>query len=119
MGPLFHGGRCVIVDRDLARDPEVFVDLLVAEGVTVLNQTPSAFYQLIDVRRRGAAGRRWPVRYIVFGGEALSFEQVRRWFDLFGDDETRLVNMHTASPKPLCVSFASSIVQRCRRVTDR
>ena len=104
-GPLFHGGRCVIVDRDLARDPEVFVDLLVAEGVTVLNQTPSAFYQLIDVRRRGAAGRRWPVRYIVFGGEALSFEQVRRWFDLFGDDEARLVNMYGITETTVHVSF--------------
>ena len=55
------GGRCSTAGAasssigTLARDPEVFVDLLVAEGVTVLNQTPSAFYQLIDVRRRGAA----------------------------------------------------------------
>ncbi|QHN32050.1 amino acid adenylation domain-containing protein [Gordonia amarae] len=104
-GALFHGGRSVIIDRDLARDPDAFVELLLTESVTVLNQTPSAFYQLIDARRRDEPDRVWPVRYIVFGGEALSFEQVRRWFDLFPEDRARLVNMYGITETTVHVSF--------------
>ena len=41
-GALFYGGRVVIVPRSIARDTIAFTTLLVNEGVTVLNQTPSA-----------------------------------------------------------------------------
>ncbi|HYC28527.1 MAG TPA: condensation domain-containing protein, partial [Chitinophagaceae bacterium] len=47
-GALFYGGRLVIVPSSTARDTEKFAELLVREGVTILNQTPSAFYVLQD-----------------------------------------------------------------------
>ena len=56
-GALLHGGRLVVVSRDVARTPALFLDLLVSEGVTILNQTPSAFYQFMDeVGRTDTAG---------------------------------------------------------------
>ena len=44
-GALLYGGRLVVVPRDVARDPALFAELVVREGITVLNQTPSAFYE--------------------------------------------------------------------------
>src|SRR3546814_11710853 len=44
-GALLHGGTLVLVDHEVSRDPEAFRALVAAEGVTVLNHTPSAFYQ--------------------------------------------------------------------------
>ncbi|WP_344716283.1 amino acid adenylation domain-containing protein, partial [Gordonia defluvii] len=103
-GPLLSGARLVVVDRELARDIDAFVGLLAAEGVTFLNLTPSAFYQLIDARRRRPDAQ-LALRYIVFGGEELGFEQVRRWFDENPDDDARLINMYGITETTVHVSF--------------
>ncbi|MGV9857503.1 amino acid adenylation domain-containing protein [Gordonia sp. NPDC003425] len=102
-GPFASGARLVIVDRDVARDPDAFVGLLEREQVTVLSQTPSAFYQLIDARRR--VGADLALRYIVFGGEALAFDQVSRWFAENPSDTTQLVNMYGITETTVHVSF--------------
>ena len=56
-GALLHGGRLVVVPESVARSPEDFHALLVAEQVSVLTQTPSAVGVLVT----GGAGvrRRW------------------------------------------------------------
>jgi non-ribosomal peptide synthetase component F len=54
-GALIYGGRLIIVPFADSRSPERFYDLLANEGVTVLNQTPSAFWQVIGVDESCAA----------------------------------------------------------------
>ncbi|GAC71058.1 non-ribosomal peptide synthetase, partial [Gordonia soli] len=102
-GPLLTGARLVLVAQDVTRDPDRFLGLLADQGVTVLSQTPSAFYQLIDARRRRPIDL--AVRYIVFGGEALNFEQVRRWYDANPTDTAVLVNMYGITETTVHVSF--------------
>jgi amino acid adenylation domain-containing protein/non-ribosomal peptide synthase protein (TIGR01720 family) len=91
-GALLHGGRLVIVDSADARDPERFARLLETERVTVLNQTPSAFYPLIDADRRLAPTL--ALRYIVFGGEALDPSRLGAWYQRHDAGSPRLVNMY-------------------------
>jgi len=47
-GALLYGGRLVVVPFLTSRSPGAFYELLRREQVTILNQTPSAFVQLIE-----------------------------------------------------------------------
>ncbi|HBC55936.1 MAG TPA: non-ribosomal peptide synthetase, partial [Gammaproteobacteria bacterium] len=91
-GALLYGGRLVIVDYETSRSPHEFLRLLHAESVTVLNQTPSAFYQLIEEDQLHSF--ELDLRTVIFGGEALNFAALRSWVDKHGLDKPQLVNMY-------------------------
>ncbi|MCO1657046.1 non-ribosomal peptide synthetase [Pseudonocardia humida] len=95
-GALAHGARVQVVPRPVTRSPEDFVDLLVAAGATVLNQTPSAFAEVGPaILGRRVAGRPVPpLRAVVFGGEALDPSTLREWLAAHGPDGPRMVNMY-------------------------
>ncbi|MEE4418125.1 amino acid adenylation domain-containing protein [Streptomyces bugieae] len=108
-GALAHGGRLVIVPHEVSRAPEDFLALLRTEGVTVLNQTPSAFalLQREDLRAADAppgAGARLALRYVVFGGEALDPRALRPWFERHPDGP-QLVNMYGITETTVHVTY--------------
>ncbi|NEE18155.1 AMP-binding protein, partial [Streptomyces sp. SID7499] len=77
-----HGGRLVVVPHEVSRSPESFLRLLADERVTVLNQTPSAFYQLMRADREDPrTGDRLALRRVVFGGEALDLRRLSDWYE--------------------------------------
>jgi len=90
-GALLYGGRLVIVPYLVSRTPEAFYELLQAEQVTVLNQTPSAFRQLSAV---AAQRERLSLRVVIFGGEALEFASLQTWVQRYGDEQPQLINMY-------------------------
>jgi amino acid adenylation domain-containing protein len=93
-GALLYGGRLVVVPYWQVRSPDALLDLILEEGVTVLNQTPSAFWHLAHARELANAPCPPTLRLVIFGGEALDFRRLRRWFDRCGDERPRLVNMY-------------------------
>ncbi len=76
-GALLYGGKVVVVPWDVVRSPADLWDVLVEQRVTVLSQTPAAFYALIEARPQSAAGA---LRMVVLGGEALDPARVRGWW---------------------------------------
>ena len=92
-GALLYGGRLVIVPYLIARSPRDFYNLVCEHGVTVLNQTPSAFAQLIEAQAC-TRSLRHSLRVVIFGGEALDFRTLRPWFARNGTQSPRLVNMY-------------------------
>src|SRR5271166_428145 len=110
-GALLYGGRLIVVPFEVSRSPEFFYRLLEEQGVTVLNQTPSAFYGLIDeaVEAEGNLA----LRYVVFGGEALEPAKLRPWFDRFGDDRPQLINMYGITETTVHVTYRRLTSKDC------
>ncbi|GAA3134419.1 amino acid adenylation domain-containing protein [Streptosporangium carneum] len=92
-GALLYGGRLVVVPKEVSRSPEAFALLLERERVTCLNQTPSAFGQLVGLLEEEPRALEH-LRLIVFGGEALQPHHVRRWFAAGAAPKARLCNMY-------------------------
>ncbi|MFC8914859.1 amino acid adenylation domain-containing protein [Streptomyces sp. NPDC057116] len=94
-GALAHGSRLVVVPREVTRSPRAFLDLLVRERVTVLNQTPSAFRSLDQAdAEEPERGRELALRWVIFCGEALSPAVVRSWYGRHEDSAPVLVNTY-------------------------
>lgn len=105
-GPLLYGGRLVIVPHTISRSPEEMLQLLVEEGVTVLNQTPSAFYQLMQIdKEQQTLGQALSLRYVIFGGEALELSRLEDWYSRHSDCKPKLINMYGITETTVHVTY--------------
>ncbi|NUS62643.1 MAG: amino acid adenylation domain-containing protein, partial [Saccharothrix sp.] len=95
---LLHGGRLVVVPHAVSRSPRDFARLLADEGVTILSQTPSAFYQLIPERPTGLS-----LRCVIFAGEALDLRKLDGW-----DGPGTLVNMYGITETTVHVTYTEA-----------
>ncbi|MDR5782373.1 amino acid adenylation domain-containing protein [Caballeronia sp. LZ065] len=102
-GALCNGGRLVIVPFEVSRTPAAFLDLLRRERVTVLNQTPSAFRQLMSAR--GVYDGGLALRVVIFGGEALDPRTLAPWFTGIGVGGPALVNMYGITETTVHVTY--------------
>ena len=107
-GALLYGGKLVMVPKIVARDPAQYLELLKQRRVTILNQTPTAFYNLIaEVRKH--PHRALKLRYVIFGGEALNPLQLKEWKEKYPG--TKLVNMFGITETTVHVTY--------KEITDR
>ncbi|WP_099965240.1 non-ribosomal peptide synthetase [Streptomyces sp. JV178] len=112
-GALLYGGRLVVVPYWASRSVDDFAQLVVDEGVTVLNQTPSAFTQVKQALMARVGRDDVRLRHIVFGGEALDFASLADWFAHFGDDRPRLVNMYGITETTVHVTYRPVTAADC------
>jgi len=105
-GALLYGGRLVAPSYLISRSPAEFLRFLARNGVTVLNQTPSAFYQLMRAEQEEPEpGRGLALRHVIFGGEALEPRRLRDWYERHGESGPSLINMYGITETTVHVSY--------------
>lgn len=104
-GALLCGGTLVIADREESRNPEALHGLLREHRVTVLNQTPAAFYNLIESECRRQDRSLEHLRYVIFGGDRLDPALLEPWIERYDPRQTRLVNMYGITETTVHVTF--------------
>ncbi|ROM59198.1 non-ribosomal peptide synthetase [Pseudomonas poae] len=102
-GALMHGGQLLIVPQLVSRSPDECYTLLCEAGVSILNQTPSAFRQLIAAQARSPAVH--SLRQVIFGGEALEPGMLKPWYARAINAGTQLVNMYGITETTVHVTY--------------
>ncbi|SCW30123.1 non-ribosomal peptide synthase domain TIGR01720/amino acid adenylation domain-containing protein [Paenibacillus tianmuensis] len=101
-GALLYGGTLIVVPQLTAKSPAQFLQLLKTRKVTVLNQTPTYFYQLLQEELM-SPGNELKLRKVIFGGEALSPSLLKDWKTKYPD--TRLINMYGITETTVHVTY--------------
>lgn len=101
-GALLYGGKLVIVPKLTAKNTRDYLELLKREKVTVLNQTPTAFYHLSDEEMLDQESK-LAVRYVIFGGEALKPSLLKGWKEKY--PQTKLINMYGITETTVHVTY--------------
>jgi len=103
-GALLHGGKLLVVPYLTTRSSEDFYVYLRKERVTILNQTPAAFQQLIEVDA-ASEKKLTALRKVIFGGEKLNFTTLAPWYEKYADTEPELVNMYGITETTVHVTY--------------
>ncbi|MCP4156475.1 MAG: AMP-binding protein, partial [bacterium] len=101
-GALLYGAKLVMVSRMDARDPGRILEILTQHKVTVLNQTPSAFYNLAEEEAK-RENKDLHLKYVIFGGEALRPVKLKTWKNRYPD--TKLINMFGITETTVHVTY--------------
>ena len=102
-GALMHGGQLLIVPQLISRSPDECYTLLCEAEVSILNQTPSAFRQLIAAQ--GHSTHAHSLRQVIFGGEALEPAMLKPWYARAVNAGTQLVNMYGITETTVHVTY--------------
>ncbi len=100
---LLEGSKLIILDRQLTQSPSHYYEIMHKHGVTVLNQTPTAFMGIIqeDLLQK----KHLKLRYVIFGGEALCFPSLKKWVERHPLETVKLVNMYGITETTIHVTY--------------
>ncbi len=102
-GALFFSARLLVLPRRHINDNKRFPDTLKKHAVTILNQTPSAFYIFSQQETQSGGKELYALRYIIFSGEALHPGRLKEWRLRY--PQTRLINMYGITETTVHVTF--------------
>ena len=103
-GALYYGGSLLIPDKATTRDSLALATLCKQQQVSVLNQTPGAFYAFTEAVL--ANNINLPaLRYVIFGGDKLNLAKLAPWWQRFGDQQPVLVNMYGITETTVHTTF--------------
>jgi len=104
-GALLSGARLVVLTKEEAIDGDKVRDIVAAEKVTVLNQVPTAFFTIFDHPEK----KEYAIRYVIFGGEALYPDKLKRFSELY--PSINIINMYGITETTVHVTYKEILSQ--------
>jgi len=105
-GAFLYGGTLIVPNFEQVRDAAKFLSLIKQHRVTVLNQTPGAFYNLIKEELKSPDRRLHEhLRWVIFGGDRLEPPHLATWFHRYSPDDIALANMYGITETTVHVTF--------------
>ncbi|MBL7481681.1 non-ribosomal peptide synthetase [Legionella bononiensis] len=102
-GGLLFGGCIVLVAKDDTLNPSRILELLRMERISVLNQTPTAFFSL----SQEVVAQDYPsldaLRMVIFGGEKLDTRYLLEWVTKY--QHMKMINMYGITETTVHVSY--------------
>lgn len=103
---LLNGAQLVVPSVNDVRNAQSFRQLLVHFRVTVLNQTPAAFYNLVEVEKDCSSHTLSDhLRMVVFAGDQLLSPPLRPWCQWYDPENIALVNMYGITETTVHVTY--------------
>lgn len=99
-GALLFGGKLCIPEKETVQNPKKLLQYIVEQGLTVLNQVPSAFYVLMDEMSEYKENS---IRYLIFGGEALEPSKLISWHHMY--PKVKIINMYGITETTVHVTY--------------
>ncbi len=90
-GSLLFGGKLIVIPQSIARDSKAYLDILKKEKVTMLNQTPSSFYNLIQAELVSEE-LLTELSHVILAGEELNPRKLKKWKAKYPG--IKLINMY-------------------------
>ncbi len=105
-GALLYGGKLIVPQKDEVRDVSEFLSLIKQNRITVLNQTPLAFYNLISQEKTSEEkSLDEHLRYVIFGGDKFEPLKLKDWTDNVSVGKSMPVNMYGITETTVHVTF--------------
>ncbi|RKD31342.1 non-ribosomal peptide synthetase [Lacrimispora algidixylanolytica] len=101
-GALLYGGKSLIISKSVARNASNCLEVIKKHNVTVLNQTPSAFYNLISEEMKTNV-KQLNLKYVIFGGETLKTLMLKEWKRKYPN--IKLINMYGITETTVHVTY--------------
>jgi amino acid adenylation domain-containing protein len=93
-GALTSGAELHLTPPCNWRDPKILADIIRERGITILNQTPSAFPLVRDALLDHSDLDAIKIRWILFGGEALNSSALTPWWNKIPKSRCRVANLY-------------------------
>ncbi|MBR5773915.1 MAG: amino acid adenylation domain-containing protein, partial [Clostridia bacterium] len=112
-GATLYGGKLVVVSNDTSKDVEEFMKLINDERVTVLNQVPSSFYNLLAYDSPTECRH---LRYLIFGGESLAPSRLKEFKE--NHPQVKIINMYGITETTVHVTYKEITEKEIRTGVD-
>ncbi|WP_027388228.1 non-ribosomal peptide synthetase [Chryseobacterium gregarium] len=107
-GALLFGGTLHVISKRVVQDVGAFLNYLITNKITILNQTPAAFYNLAEYDKL-FNHEELALRYIIFGGEALNPYMLKDWQNKYPG--IKMINMYGITETTVHVTYKELTVK--------